>query len=81
MSETSADGPVTCPLCGGPAERGCLYGADNWPLRWSAGPPSFWANLDTGAGGGQVVGGWGFWSGPHAEGVRCDRCRRIVLPY
>jgi hypothetical protein len=77
-----AEGTDTCPLCGSPAEHGCVYGSDKgWRLRWYAGPPSFVANLATGLGVAEAVGGWGFGSGPYAEGVRCDRCRRIILEY
>ena len=78
MSDTSNDAP--CPLCGKAAEHGCVYGSDKrWSLRWYPGPPGFWANLATGMGGGEPVGGFGFGSGPYVEGVRCTRCRKIVL--
>jgi hypothetical protein len=77
-----ADEPVTCPLCGAAAEQGCVYGSDRgWRLRWYAGPARFWANLVTGFGGGEQVGGWNFASGPYVGGVRCDRCKRIILKY
>jgi hypothetical protein len=82
MGETSSDGdgPATCPICGGSAERGGIYGSDKgWSLRWYAGPPGFWANVTTVLGGGETVGGFGFGSGPYAEGIRCDHCRRIII--
>lgn len=71
---------ATCPICGGAAELGCIYGSDKgWSLRWHPGPPGFWANVMTGLGGGESVGGFGLGSGPHAEGVRCLRCSKIIL--
>ena len=83
MSDVSSkdEAAVTCPLCGSTAEQGCVYGSVKGWLRWYAGPPGFWANLATGLGGGEPVGGWGFVSGPYAAGIRCDRCRRIILEY
>jgi hypothetical protein len=76
------EGTIACPLCGSEAEQGCVYGADKgWALRWFAGPPSFWSNLATGIGGGEIVGGWGVGSGPYVAGIRCGRCRRIILDY
>ena len=82
VAQAAAAAAVTCPLCGSAAEQGCVYGSDKgWSLRWYAGPPGFWANLTTGLGGGQPVGGWRFGSGPHAPGLRCERCRRIILSY
>ena len=70
-----------CPICGEPAEAGCLYGRDSgWiGLRWRTGDPSLIGNFLTGVGGGDAVGEHEMFSGPFARGVRCDRCRRIVL--
>src|SRR5687767_8062109 len=63
--------PADCPLCGGPVDRGCIYGSDRgWRLRWYAGPPSFGANFATGLGGGDPVGSWAFSRGPYAPGIR-----------
>jgi hypothetical protein len=83
MSDASsqAEGAVTCPLCGSTAEQGCVYGADGGLMRWYLGPPGFYANFATGLGEGDPVGGTGYSSGPHAAGIRCRRCRRIILEY
>jgi hypothetical protein len=71
---------ATCPICGGAAEIGCLYGRDDWsPLRWLPGEPSWLGNVATARGGGDPVGDTGWLSGPHAPGLRCDKCRRIIL--
>ena len=76
------EAPVACPICGEVAERGCVYEAGRgWSMRWYAGPPSFWANLATAFGGGESVSDWQLGSGPYIPGIRCERCRRIVLEY
>lgn len=81
-ASTNGEGSVTCPLCGSTADQGCVYGADeSSSLRWYPGPPGFWANFATGLGEGDPVGGWGFGSGPYVAGIRCHRCRRIILEY
>ncbi len=74
---------VRCPVCGGWAEAGCVYGADRgWTgLRWRAGDPSFWSNVVTAWGGGQKVGNHGILRGPYAQGIRCQQCKKIVLDY
>lgn len=82
MSDESSDPDrsAKCPICGGRAERGCIYGSDKgWSLRWFPGPPGFWANVSTGLGGGEVVGDFGFGTGPYAEGIWCLGCRKIVI--
>jgi uncharacterized protein DUF6487 len=76
----SERGSVTCPICGTPAEAGCLYGRHSWfCLRWRAGEPSFADALASTVGGGDPVGGNGLLHGPHAPGIRCLNCRRIIL--
>ena len=47
---------VRCPICGGPAERGCVYG-ERGPLRWVAGPATLEKNLASLLGAGDSVGG------------------------
>jgi hypothetical protein len=82
MSDPSTEESfATCPLCGSPAEFGCVYGADKWPLQWYPGEPGVLGNIMTGLGTGQRVGGWGLGAGPYAAGIRCDKCRRIILSY
>ena len=70
---------VRCPLCGGVAEVGALYGADQSPLKWHGGPVSWAANVAAALPGGEVVGDYRFGAGVFAAGVRCRTCRRIVL--
>ena len=70
-----------CPICGGIAESGHLYGGDKGALRWLAGEASWGKNITTGFGDGITVGQWGLLKGPHAQGIRCAHCRRIILSY
>jgi hypothetical protein len=79
--ENASDRDSTCPICGRAAEAGCLYGRDgSWAgLRWCAGPPSFSSNLIAGLRGGEEVGEYAIFKGPHARGLRCDYCARIIL--
>jgi hypothetical protein len=81
MSDGASErGTVTCPICGATAEAGCIYGRHSWfRLRWQAGAPSFAGNLLTSVGGGDPVGGNNVFCGPHAPGIRCTSCRRIIL--
>jgi hypothetical protein len=73
-----------CPLCGEPAEAGCLYGRDGgWAsftgLQWRAGEPSIAGNIIAGMRGGEAVGEFKALVGPFVRGIKCQRCRRIVL--
>lgn len=73
--------PATvCPICGHPAEAGCVYSPDEGRgLRWRPGEHSFVGNIVTGLGGGELVGQVGWLAGPYAKGIRCDRCQKLVL--
>jgi len=81
MSEpTQNTGSVAiCPICGGAAESGHLYGSDRGSLRWLAGEASWGKNFATGLGDGIMVGTRGILSGPHVKGIRCTSCRHIIL--
>lgn len=70
-----------CPICGAPAEKGCLYGGDTAPLQWIAGDASWSKNAAAAVGEGEAIGSIGLLSGRHAEGIRCLSCRRIILEY
>jgi len=77
----TVDHDVPCPICGNPAESGCVYGPDGWAgLRWRAGAPSIWGNLVTSTFGGIDIGNNDvFFRGAYACGIRCDSCGRIVV--
>lgn len=76
------DEPISCPICGKVAERGCLYGADRSVFRWLPGEPNLDKNISTGfLGEGQVVGTHKFFAGTFARGIRCAACRRVILDY
>ena len=79
MDENTSE-QVRCPICGGPAERGCVYG-ERGPLRWVAGPVTWEKNLASLLGAGDSVGEEGVFTAPHAEGVRCVLCHHIILRY
>jgi hypothetical protein len=74
-----ADNSAPCPICGGRADRGCLYAADRSRMHWFDGPVSMGKNFLTAIGGGVPVGHSKLLAGSHAVGIRCTKCRRIVL--
>jgi hypothetical protein len=85
MSDSSdeAGGSTICPICGGPAERGCLYcrGGIKGTI-WMTGPfkvKNKWLAA-LGVGEGRNVGRYGILTGHHIEGIRCAKCRRLILP-
>jgi hypothetical protein len=69
-----------CPFCGGEVEIGCLMGTDSllFAFQWYEGDPSFWKNLFPH---GQEVGETGLLHGTYVTGMRCLKCRKIVLDY
>ncbi|MGV3484135.1 MAG: PF20097 family protein [Planctomycetaceae bacterium] len=75
------DGQVACPICGEPAEAGCIYGPDGWSgLRWRPEEPSVWGNVATSTLGGIEIGeNDGLFRGPFVRGIRCESCMRITL--
>lgn len=73
--------PVSCPLCGGAADRGCLYGGDHGGLSWFNGEASWFKNLASVFGAGEIVGENGIFKGCHADGIRCLSCRKIVMNF
>jgi hypothetical protein len=87
MNELPQNQPetVNCPICGSIAEAGCLYGPDTMEvageLKWIAGDPSWKKNSATAFGKGETVGQNGWLTGPHATGIRCMECRRIILEF
>ena len=71
---------VACPICGEPAESGCIYGPDGLAgLRWRAGEPSVWGNVVTSAFGGEDIGAVGIVRGSYVKGIRCRTCSRVIL--
>ena len=80
-SGAAAEDAVACPLCGGAAERGCVYGRDGNSLQWFAGPPGWKKNVASFLAPGLSISRQDGFTGPYVEGVRCERCRRIVLAY
>jgi hypothetical protein len=79
--ELNPQEPLKCPICGKPAEKGCLYGADTAPLQWIGGQASLTKNVAAAIGQGEAVGRYGLLPGRYAEGIRCSSCRRIILEY
>jgi hypothetical protein len=80
----------SCPLCGSPAQKGCLLGADKNYLQWFDGPPTMGKNLSSALGwplGGEPVGKYVLsadavsGAGTYAEGIKCKTCRRIIIEY
>ena len=77
-SETQNLMPV-CHFCGGDVEIGCLMGKDSlFAFQWYEGDPSFLKNLFPH---GESVGSTDLLHGTHVTGVRCLKCRKIVLDY
>ena len=77
---TSQESNVPCPLCGAPAERGCVMSGRHW-LRWFGGPPTFWKSITAGifiTSPGDPVGDMGQLCGSYIEGIRCRKCDRII---
>jgi hypothetical protein len=62
-----------CPLCGETAERGSLFWAGNG---WFTGPPE-WMNMFALNMGERVGRRYGM--GDILEGVRCRKCKRLIL--
>ena len=83
MVKTTNDNEFTteaaCPICGNPAEKGCIYGADQSAFRWLKGEPSFKKNLKAGFGRGEIVGESPYLKGSYVKGIRCSACNRIIL--
>ena len=77
--ENESNMEALCPICGNPAEAGCIYGADKSAFRWLKGDPSFKKNLKAGFGGGEIVGESPYLKGSYAKGIRCSICNRIIL--
>jgi len=77
--ENKSSKDIVCPICGKPAEEGCIYGADQSAFRWMRGEPSFKKNLKAGFGGGEIVGESPYLKGSYARGIRCSVCKRIIL--
>ena len=70
---------LVCPFCEGQVEIGCLMGKDSLlGFQWYKGDPSFWKNLVPH---GESVGETALLSGTYMTGVRCQKCRKIVLDY
>jgi hypothetical protein len=69
----------TCPFCQGAVEMGCLLGKDSlFGFQWYEGDPTFLKNLFPH---GHSVGSYELFSGTHLTGMRCTRCRKIILDY
>ena len=77
--ENKSSKDIVCPICGKPAEKGCIYGADQSAFRWMKGDPSLKKNLKAGFGGGDIVGESPYLKGSYARGIRCGSCNRIIL--
>lgn len=65
----------TCPVCGAPAEKTYLYGADSTPTQEAAGNPDANERSETAAGDQESQ------PKPYAEVLRCSSCKRIILEY
>jgi hypothetical protein len=75
----SEKAPVLCPLCGAPAERGCILSRSGRWLRWYQGPPKLWRKIAAALfiSSGAPVGGIELY-GSYIEGIRCTACNKIV---
>jgi uncharacterized protein DUF6487 len=70
---------LQCPLCQGPMEIGCLMGKDSmFGFQWYKGEPTFWKNAFPH---GESVGENALPYGTHMTGMRCEKCRKMVLDY
>jgi hypothetical protein len=78
-SEANSIEQPQCPICGGPLEIGCLYGAEPATLHWMAGRLK--KNVPTILKEDRALGEHGLMAGRYAEGVRCTSCQRIILEY
>jgi hypothetical protein len=65
---------TACPFCGQVMQPGWVLG-DRWPLQWQPRdkPRFLWFSS-----GHRIGTGFG-WSRPRAYGLRCERCRKIIL--
>ena len=79
MSTPKKEISPTCPICGQQAERGAIYAADKAPIRWLEGKPSISKNWDSFCGEGISISDWQLGSGVFAEGIRCQKCAKIIL--
>ena len=57
---------------------GCWEEQLGFGFHWYAGDPSFWKNLIPH---GESVGETDLLYGTHIKGLRCQKCRKIVLDY
>jgi len=70
-----------CPFCGAIAEIGCLMGNLNGlsnGLQWYEGEPTVWKNIFPV---GESLGDFEIFKGPNLKGLRCTKCRKLVLNY
>ena len=79
MTEPKQNEKFVCPICGTIAEYGCIYGPDNFALRWVKGNPSFGKNIKTAIGGGEIVGESPLFKGSYVKGIRCNSCEKIIV--
>ena len=73
---------VICPICGGKAEKGCIYAGDRSDIRWLPGEPSWKNNFKAAFAGGEQVGEfWDLLAGTYVEAILYRECNHIVLEY
>lgn len=69
----------TCRFCGAELEAGCLMGKDSLlGFQWYRGEPTFWKNAFPH---GESMGGFELRGGTYLKGVKCERCRKLILDY
>lgn len=72
---------ISCPICGGAAEAGCLYaGGSASGMHWMHGPSGLKSRLLSAMGDGLSIGYSGLiGKGTYLEGVYCKKCNKMTL--
>ena len=72
---------VNCPICNSIAEIGCLMGNSgsfDVGFQWYEGNPTIWRNIVPH---GEPVGDFEIFKGAFLRGLRCIKCRKLILDY
>jgi hypothetical protein len=69
---------TACPFCGQPMQAGAVIG-DRYQLKWLPADRSL--TLGIWAAAGEPIGQWAMFKRSQIRGMRCNRCRRIIVGY